>query len=91
MSCTALNDDSSLLPALLKLCEMLLLQPFPSGSGWTCRRLHDIRLSQATFGPNWYLADRLRILFNYNYAVPDEPTAGASEASVFGTRLNVHW
>jgi len=50
-----------------------------------------IRLGQATFGLNWYLADRLRILFNYNYAVPDEPTAGASEASVFGTRLNVHW
>jgi phosphate-selective porin OprO/OprP len=50
-----------------------------------------IRLGQATIGLNWYLADRLRVLFNYNYALPNEPTAGASEASVFGTRLNVHW
>ncbi|MBT6641903.1 MAG: hypothetical protein HOB45_02090 [Planctomycetaceae bacterium] len=62
----------------------------PSESGWTRRRLHDIRLGQATFGPNWYLADRLRKLFNCNYAVPDQQTIGSSEASVFGTRLNVH-
>ena len=50
-----------------------------------------IELSQATFGLNWYLADRLRILFNYNYAVPTEPNTGTSTASVFGMRLNVHW
>ena len=50
-----------------------------------------IKLGQATFGLNWYLADRLRILFNYNYAVPTEPNTGTSTASVFGTRLNVHW
>ena len=37
------------------------------------------------------MVDEWVISQDYNYAVPDEPTAGASEASVFGTRLNVHW
>ena len=33
---------------------------------------------------------RSRILFNYNYAVPDETTTVASEASVL-EHGNVHW
>ncbi len=48
-----------------------------------------IRLPQATFGVNWYLADRWRLMFNYAYEVPDEANIGTSEASVFATRLNV--
>ena len=50
-----------------------------------------VRLPQATFGVNWYLADRLRLMFNYSYEAPDEANVGVTEASVFATRLNVFW
>jgi phosphate-selective porin OprO/OprP len=50
-----------------------------------------VRLSQATLGVNWYLADRLRVMFNYVYAVPDEPNTGASAANIFATRLAMYW
>jgi len=48
-------------------------------------------MPQATFGANWYLADQLRLMFDYTYAVPDEPNTGTSAANVFASRLNVFW
>lgn len=50
-----------------------------------------IQLPQTTLGLNWYLADRMRLMFNYTSAVPDEVNTGASAASVFGMRLGVYW
>lgn len=50
-----------------------------------------IGLPEATFGVNWYLADHIRLLFNYSYAVPTEPNTGASVANLFGGRLAVFW
>ncbi len=50
-----------------------------------------IRLPQATFGVNWMLADRVRLMFNYSYEAPDEANVGTTEASLFATRLNVFW
>jgi phosphate-selective porin OprO/OprP len=47
------------------------------------------RLPQATFGVNWYLADRMRLLVNYSYEAPDEVNVGTTEASVYAMRLNV--
>ena len=57
------------------------------GSG----QLIGIQLPAATFGVNWYLADHLRILFNYTYDVPDEPNTGSSVSNTFAMRLNVFW
>jgi phosphate-selective porin OprO/OprP len=54
-------------------------------------QLLGVRLSSPTFGVNWYLADHVRLLFNYTYDVPVEPNTGSSFASFFGTRLNVFW
>ena len=48
-------------------------------------------LPQATIGVNWYLADRLRVLFNYTSSVPDVAGAGASDAHLFGMRLGMFW
>jgi len=48
-------------------------------------------LPQATAGVNWYLADRMRLMFNYVYSAPDEVSAGQSSASVFGLRLGMFW
>lgn len=53
--------------------------------------LQGIEMSQATLGVNWYLTDRVRLMFNYTYAAPIEPTVGQSTASLFGTRLGVWW
>ena len=50
-----------------------------------------VRLPQATFGVNWHLANRLRLMFNYSYEAPDEANVGTTEASVYATRLNVFW
>jgi len=50
-----------------------------------------IKLPESTFGVNWYLADRIRLMFNYTYVLPDEPNTGISAASVFATRLNIYW
>ncbi|MBA4106495.1 MAG: hypothetical protein C0485_12120 [Pirellula sp.] len=50
-----------------------------------------IELPQSTFGVNWYLSDRVRLMFNYSYAVPKEMTAGESAASIYATRLAVFW
>ena len=36
-------------------------------------QLVGIQLPQATFGVNWYLADRLRVMFNYSHVQPSEP------------------
>jgi phosphate-selective porin OprO/OprP len=47
-----------------------------------------IVLPQATFGVNWHLAERVRIMFNYSYEAPNEVNLGVTEASVFGMRLN---
>ncbi|MEX0675666.1 MAG: porin [Pirellulales bacterium] len=61
------------------------LSPGPAGQNI------GIRLPQATFGVNWYWADRMRLMFNYSYEAPDESNLGTTDASVFGTRLNVFW
>jgi phosphate-selective porin OprO and OprP len=50
-----------------------------------------LRLVEPTFGVNWYLADHIRLMFNYSYVVPEEPNSGTSNASVFATRLGVFW
>jgi phosphate-selective porin OprO and OprP len=50
-----------------------------------------IRLATSTFGVNWYLADHLRVIFNYSYQVPNEPNTGSSVANIFGTRVAVFW
>jgi phosphate-selective porin OprO/OprP len=50
-----------------------------------------IRLPESTFGVNWYLADHLRRMFNYSYALPDEPNTGTSVANIFAARLAVFW
>jgi phosphate-selective porin OprO/OprP len=50
-----------------------------------------VELPQSTFGMNWYLSDRVRLMFNYSYAVPDEMNSGESAASVYATRLAVFW
>jgi phosphate-selective porin OprO and OprP len=49
------------------------------------------RVPQSTIGVNWYLADRLRVLFNYSYSVPDEATTGASSANLFAMRIATFW
>lgn len=54
-------------------------------------QLVGISLPATTFGVNWYLTERVRLMFNYNYELPDEPNTGTSVANIFGTRLNVHW
>lgn len=50
-----------------------------------------IRLPQSTFGVNWYLSDRVRLMFNYSYAVPDEANTGTSTANIFASRLGIYW
>jgi phosphate-selective porin OprO/OprP len=50
-----------------------------------------LRLPQSTLGVNWYLADHVRLMFNYSYALPDEPNTGTSVANIFAARLGVHW
>jgi phosphate-selective porin OprO/OprP len=54
-------------------------------------QLVGIQLPESTFGVNWYLADHVRLMFNYSYAVPNEPNTGASVANIFGCRLAVFW
>ncbi len=53
--------------------------------------LAGIRMPQSTLGVNWYLADRMRLMFNYSCAEPDEPNTGASVAHLFAGRLGVFW
>lgn len=50
-----------------------------------------MRLPQSTLGVNWYLADHVRLMFNYSYALPDEQNTGTSVANIFSTRLGVYW
>jgi phosphate-selective porin OprO/OprP len=54
-------------------------------------QLVGVRLPEATFGVNWYLADRLRVLLNYTLAVPDEPNSGSSTAHLFAMRVGLFW
>lgn len=54
-------------------------------------QLVGVKLPQVTVGVNWYLADRLRLMFNYSHAMPDEPNVGSSSASLFSTRLAMFW
>jgi phosphate-selective porin OprO/OprP len=54
-------------------------------------QLVGIELPQSTIGVNWYLCDRVRLMFNYSYAVPNEMNTGTSAANIFGTRLGVFW
>lgn len=60
----------------------------PMGPGG---QLVGIRMPQSTLGVNWYLADRIRLMFNYTCPEPDEPNTGSSLAHFFATRLNVFW
>lgn len=57
----------------------------------TSGQLVGLRLMEPTFGVNWYLADHLRLMFNYSYAVFDEPNTGTSVTNIFGSRLAVFW
>ena len=41
-------------------------------------QLDGAELGQTTFGVNWYLADRLWLIFNYSYAVPVEPNTDSN-------------
>lgn len=50
-----------------------------------------IQQPQSTFGVNWYLADRMRLMINYSYVMPNEQDSGTSAASIYGTRLAVYW
>ncbi len=50
-----------------------------------------VKLPLVTVGANWYLADRLRLMFNYSYAWPTEPNTGQSGANLFSTRLAMYW
>ena len=50
-----------------------------------------IRLPQATFGLKWYLSDRVRLILNYSYDVPNHINTGTSTANIFATRLAVFW
>lgn len=59
--------------------------PGPSGE------LIGIQLPESTVGVNWYLCDRMRLMANYSYAVPNEMNTGTSAANIFGTRLEVFW
>jgi phosphate-selective porin OprO/OprP len=54
-------------------------------------QLVGIRMPQATFGVNWYLSDRVRLMFNYSHAVPDELNTGTSTARIYATRLAIFW
>jgi phosphate-selective porin OprO/OprP len=54
-------------------------------------RLIGVRQIEFTGGVNWYLDDRIRLMFNYTYNAPDDPNTGTSFASVFSTRLGVFW
>jgi len=54
-------------------------------------QLIGIQLPQSTFGVNWYLSDRVRLMFNYSYDVPDEMNTGTSVANIFASRLAVFW
>lgn len=48
-------------------------------------------LPEVTVGVNWYLSDRLRVMFNYSLYAPNEPGTGTSIVSVIGTRLAMFW
>lgn len=50
-----------------------------------------VQLPQSTFGVNWYLADQVRLMFNYSYALPKEFDTEYSSANIFATRLAVYW
>ncbi len=54
-------------------------------------QVHGIRLPQVTIGVNWYLADRVRVMFNYTHAMPDEANFGTSSANTFSSRLGMFW
>jgi hypothetical protein len=50
-----------------------------------------VELPQSTYGLNWYLSDRVCLMFNYSYAIPNVTTVGQSSASIYATRLAVFW
>jgi phosphate-selective porin OprO/OprP len=54
-------------------------------------QLIGIQLPQWTSGVNWYMSDRVRLMFNYSYDVPNEVNTGRSSANIFATRLAVYW
>jgi len=54
-------------------------------------QLVGVRQIETTVGVNWYLDDRIRLMFNYSYNAPDEPNTGTSFANIFSTRLGVFW
>ncbi len=50
-----------------------------------------LRLPQMTYGVNWYLSDRVRLMFNYQYDMPNDINSGTSTANTFATRLGLFW
>lgn len=49
------------------------------------------RLATTTFGINWYLNNRTRLMFNYTHAVPVDPNFGPSTADAFFARCAIFW
>jgi phosphate-selective porin OprO and OprP len=54
-------------------------------------QLVGVTMIQPTFGVNWYLADHVRLMFNYSRPLPDEPNTGVTAANIFAMRLGVFW
>lgn len=54
-------------------------------------QLVGLQLPEWTAGVNWYLCDNIRLMFNYIYALPNEPNTGTSAASEYAMRLGVYW
>jgi phosphate-selective porin OprO/OprP len=45
------------------------------------------RLTDVTFGLNWYMTPYLRLMTNYIHAFLDDPTIGESDADILGARI----
>jgi len=50
-----------------------------------------VMVPDVTTGVNWYLADRLRVMLNYSYVLPNEVNTGTTSVSAFGMRLAMFW
>lgn len=50
-----------------------------------------VMLPQFTAGMNWYLADRMRVMFNFSYGYTSEANTGTSSVSVIGMRFATFW
>jgi phosphate-selective porin OprO/OprP len=49
------------------------------------------RVTTWTFGINWYLNDRVRLMFDYVHAIPMDANFGPSIADIFTIRTAIFW